>query len=204
MKASHSFRPRPATVLAFIALMVALGGTALAATGTVVNIGDGTTAGHLAKVSSGGKLSVGDGSGNLTVDGRVGDAAPATAFRSAGFTSGNTCVPVATAPADKALVITDINLDVYTPAGDPAFANFYLAAGGCTTFLTAVDFSARGPQALQFQSGVIVPPGQALSIQSASTVYALATGYSVSPGSVPAAGTTIAPKAAGRGAMRSR
>src|SRR4051794_21115126 len=49
-------RPSPGTILGAIALFVALGGTALAATGTIVNIADGTTAANVAKVDSGGAL----------------------------------------------------------------------------------------------------------------------------------------------------
>lgn len=58
-------------MLAFIALMVALGGTALAATGTLMNIADPSNAANIAKVDSPGRLRVGDGSGSLTVDGTV-------------------------------------------------------------------------------------------------------------------------------------
>jgi hypothetical protein len=70
-------RPSTGTVLGSIALFVALGGTALAATGQLVNIADGTNAAYLAKVSSAGALQVAgtakvnDGSGPLTVDGAV-------------------------------------------------------------------------------------------------------------------------------------
>src|SRR4051812_31149575 len=49
-------RPSPAAVLAFIALMVALGGTALAATGQLVNITDPTNAANKAAVDAGGAL----------------------------------------------------------------------------------------------------------------------------------------------------
>src|SRR3954452_21215867 len=96
-------RPSPASVLAFIALMVALGGTALAATGQIVNIGDGTTAGRLAKVDSSGKLLVGDGSTNLTIDGKVGDGGLFTTFRGTGFGSNSICTTMTAAPAGKAL-----------------------------------------------------------------------------------------------------
>jgi hypothetical protein len=51
-------KPRPTlgTVLGGLALFVAMGGTAMAATGTVVNIADGTTATNLAKVDATGAL----------------------------------------------------------------------------------------------------------------------------------------------------
>jgi hypothetical protein len=49
-------RPSTGTVLGLLALFVALGGTALAATGQLVNIADGTNAAYLAKVDSTGAL----------------------------------------------------------------------------------------------------------------------------------------------------
>ena len=49
-------RPSTGTVLAFVALVIALGGTALAATGTVVNIADGTNPSYVAQVTSQGSL----------------------------------------------------------------------------------------------------------------------------------------------------
>jgi hypothetical protein len=64
-------RPSTGTILGAVALFIALGGTALAATGTIVNIADPTTASHVAHVDSNGRLEVGDGSGPLSVDGTV-------------------------------------------------------------------------------------------------------------------------------------
>lgn len=49
-------RPSAGTVLGGIALFVALGGTAAAATGTVVNIADPATASHVARVDVNGAL----------------------------------------------------------------------------------------------------------------------------------------------------
>src|SRR4051812_16532337 len=57
-------------------LVVATTGTAVASTGTVVNIADGSNAARVAHVDAAGKLLVGDGTGNLTVDGRVGQTLP--------------------------------------------------------------------------------------------------------------------------------
>jgi hypothetical protein len=52
----RSRRPSAGLVVAFIALLVALGGTALAATGQLVNIADGTNSAYLAKVDSAGAV----------------------------------------------------------------------------------------------------------------------------------------------------
>lgn len=49
-------RPSPALVVAFIALLIALGGTAYAATATIVNIADPTTPANVAKVDATGAL----------------------------------------------------------------------------------------------------------------------------------------------------
>src|SRR4051794_27335088 len=137
-------RPSPASVLAFIALMVALGGTALAATGQIVNIGDGTTAGRLAKVDADGKLLVGDGSGNMTIDGNVKDGGLFTTFRGYGFGSNGNCVTVATAPAGKALVVKDLAVNVLTADGTLPYVAVYGGAGPCSGFLEYVDVTGRG------------------------------------------------------------
>src|SRR3982750_649562 len=97
-------RPSPASVLAFIALMVALGGPAPPPPGQIVNIGDGSTAGRLAKVDADGKLLVGDGATNLTIDGKVGDGGLFTTFRARSGTQPSGYTNIATAPAGKALV----------------------------------------------------------------------------------------------------
>jgi hypothetical protein len=64
-------KPSPALLIGLLALGVASTGTAVAATGQVVNIADGTDASHVAKVDAAGRLVVGDGSGALSVDGTV-------------------------------------------------------------------------------------------------------------------------------------
>jgi hypothetical protein len=63
-------RPSPALVVAFLALLFALGGVAFAATGSPVTIVDPSDARLAAKVDKG-KLLVGDGGVPLTVNGRM-------------------------------------------------------------------------------------------------------------------------------------
>jgi hypothetical protein len=60
-------RPSPALIVAFVALVVALGGTALAATGQLVNIVDPGSPSQKARVDSSGAL-------------RTGQASPSTGF----------------------------------------------------------------------------------------------------------------------------
>ena len=64
-------------------LLSPLVGTALANVGQVVNISDHSASAFFAKVSSDGKLAVGDGAGPLSVDGTVAarPAAPASPWR---------------------------------------------------------------------------------------------------------------------------
>src|SRR3954465_15545397 len=113
----RSVKFSPGTVLGGLALFVALGGTALAATGQLVNIADGNDATKVAHVDAAGKLNVGDGTGPMTVDGTVtSQQAPATAFwRSAGAISGGSsgCTTIATPPAGKAIILKTLTLNVY-------------------------------------------------------------------------------------------
>jgi hypothetical protein len=70
----HLSKPSPALVIACVALLLAAGGSAVAATtltGTAVNLVDATDASRIAHVDSTGKLLVGDGSSFLTVNGTV-------------------------------------------------------------------------------------------------------------------------------------
>jgi hypothetical protein len=76
-------RPSPAMVVAFVALLVALGGTAYAAT-TIVNIADPNTPANVAKVDNSGALKT---AGTSTVSGFVGQTAPKTPFYGQTFVS---------------------------------------------------------------------------------------------------------------------
>src|SRR5438552_1758168 len=81
----HFSRPSIGTILGGVALFIALGGTALAATGQIVNIADPTTPANMAKVDSTGALKT---AGTATVSGFIGQTIPKTAFfgQSAFFT----------------------------------------------------------------------------------------------------------------------
>lgn len=191
-------RPSTGTVLGLVALFVALGGTALAATGQLVNIVDGTNGSNLAKVNGSGQLQVGgtvkasDGSGPLTVDGRTGDGDVATAFRHSEFVpNGQPCDPLVTAPAGKALVVRTVSLDAYVIA--PNSVPYFEVSVNCTGFLQYVDVTERGHETLEFDPGVIVPAGQSLGVRATGLEgFALVTGYTVPSASAPASGTTVA------------
>src|SRR6188508_698534 len=66
-------------------LLSPLVGSALATVGSTTNISDHSASAYFAKVSSDGKLAVGDGAGPLSVDGTVSDrpAAPASPWSAA-------------------------------------------------------------------------------------------------------------------------
>ena len=76
MRSWFQSRPSPAMLVAFAALMVALGGTAYAAT-TLVNIADPITPANKARVDVNGALKT---AGTSTVTGFVGETAPKTPF----------------------------------------------------------------------------------------------------------------------------
>jgi hypothetical protein len=95
-------RPSPATLLAFIALLVALGGTAWAAV-TSVNIADPLVPSNVARV---------DGNGQLKTSGYVGQAAPKNPWFGKIFMSTGVTNPVITANG-ATIALTRIVVDNY-------------------------------------------------------------------------------------------
>jgi hypothetical protein len=179
-------------VLGLIALFVALGGTALAATGQLVNIADKTNAANIAKVDAAGKLYVGDGSGPVTVDGTTtGAEAPAnTLYHGLAFpSSSGDCTPLATPPTGKALIIKSVALDtviIGTP-GSGVFAGFYLGTSGCESLVLEINPSGVGLINQPFEPGLAVPAGKRLWVAThniSSDVYTY--GYTVASSAVPA------------------
>src|SRR5262245_60539242 len=107
-------------------LLSPLVGSALATVGNTVNISDHSASAFFAKVDSAGKLAVGDGSGPLSVDGAVtaSVAAPSNfASITLGTTSGS-CVSTSSFPTGKALIITNVFVDVSYPPS-PANSQTY-------------------------------------------------------------------------------
>ena len=189
-------RPSPALIVACIAIVIATAGTAFAATGQLVNITDPGNAAQAAKVDATGKLNVGDGSGALTVDGTTTSReAPGSAlFRGQAFAfSGGSCVPLATPPDGKALILKSIALDTFnigTP-GAGILAGFYLGAQGCERFLMDINPPGVGLINQPFEPGLGIPSGQRLWVfASGISAEVYAFGYSTTASSVPA---TLAP-----------
>jgi hypothetical protein len=185
-------KPSPALVVAIIALCVAAGGTAYAATGSLVNITDPVNAAQKAKVDTAGRLNVGDGSGALTIDGSTTSRESPTnlLFRSQAFPSG-TCSVLATPPPGRALIIKSIAVDVIgltSPAGGGTYAGFWLGSSSCESFVMDINPPGVGLINQPFEPGLAVPAGKSLWVYSnaiSSEVFAF--GYSVPASAVPAA-----------------
>lgn len=186
-------RPSVGTVLGGLALFVALGGTALAATSTIVNIADPATPSHVAHVDANGRLEVGDGSGPMTVDGYTQTAAPSTFFHSnalnLGLSSG--CVVLATPPTGKALVIREVKVDtVGNPATGGNAVNNYVhlfSDTTCTHVIGGVHPGAVGLTVVPFDPGLGIPTKSGLSVKvtGALELDAYADGFSVPSAQVP-------------------
>jgi hypothetical protein len=121
--------PSPAAVLAFIALLVALGGTALAATGTIVNIADPATPANKAKVNAAGALSTA-----ATVPGGVAPAPPKTPFNFNGINFADANESGQMAPTTATIAMTGMRFANATPNGtDVSLYQVGVSASGCTT-----------------------------------------------------------------------
>jgi hypothetical protein len=90
-------------------LLSPLVGTALATVGQTVNISDNSASAYFAKISSDGKLAVGDGAGPLSVDGTVTDrpAAPASPWHASGDISNS---PYIAGPSASPINITSLSI----------------------------------------------------------------------------------------------
>jgi hypothetical protein len=189
-------RPSAASVLAFIALMVALGGTTLAATGQLINIADPTDANKIAKVDSTGKLNVGDGSGPMTVDGTIfrRDLPPTVPLHfSAGINTASSFIKIATAPANKALVIKSITLNTYAnpSPGQAQNVQFYIGPtdnGPLAPIVFQINPTGLGLDSASIETGIIVKSGNSLWADGNGSVAGLVFGfgYIVNNATVPA------------------
>jgi len=123
-------------------LLSPLVGDALATVGSVTNISDHSSSAYFAKVDSGGRLAVGDGSGPLTVDGTVAGrpAAPTTPWRaSEDFDLGHSFpgVPIA-GPSSSPINITSLSISTdATPTG--AGVDAYLFGAHVASSATSCD-----------------------------------------------------------------
>ena len=118
-------KSRAAVAALFVLAGVGLGsllsplvGSALATVGQTVNISDHSASAFFAKVSSDGKLAVGDGAGPLSVDGTVSDrpAAPASPWRASEDIQDTGAY--ITGPSATPINVTSLSISTAAPTGD--------------------------------------------------------------------------------------
>jgi hypothetical protein len=172
-------------VVAVVAFIAATAGTALAATGQLVNIADPTNAARLAKVDAGGRLNVGDGSGPLTVDGIVNqrETPPTTPmYFSTGINIGDGFIKIATSPANKALVIKSLFLNTYSnpSPGQAQNVQFYIGptgSGPLAPIVAEINPPGLGLDSANVESGIIVPATSSLYADGNGSVQGLVYGF---------------------------
>jgi hypothetical protein len=162
--------PSPAMVVAVAALVAVLGGTAYASSST--GNGRSRPATATANVTSGG-------------------VAP-NAFYHQSTTILGSCTPIATAPAKKGLVVTDVELNIYADPSPGPGNNVLLSTGaGCTTLVGDVNPASIGETDFSFGPGLALAAGQSLyasqELQVAGETYV--NGYTVASSEVTATPT---------------
>ena len=188
-----------ANVTVTVVLFIVLGGTALAATGSLVNIADPNNAANLARVSSSGSLKVGDGRGPLTVDGTVTaqQATPRTYVHAAAFglDSGVGCHVLATPPNGRALIVREVRLDVLqntTSSGEIGI--FADTTCQLADLVGDVDLPTIGQTVVPFDPGLGIKAGSAISVKvwptTSDIAEAFLDGYTVPSSQVPSSAFT--------------
>jgi hypothetical protein len=160
-------RPSTGTVLGGIALFVALGGTAAAATGSLVNIADSSNSAYVAHVDSAGRLQVSDDSGTLNVE----PTSPSNFFHASalGVDNINGCSVIASAPSTKPIVVRQVRVNVSASTGGLNNATNYIkiyAGKTCTTQIASVNPPSYGQTVIPFDPGYQIPAGSGLSAMS--------------------------------------
>lgn len=191
-------RPSFGTVLGGLALFVALGGTAAAATGTIVNIGDPNNASRVAAVDAANRLQVG---------GLVNERPlpPTDLWRAATAVFDNTCTTIGAPPAGKGLVVRDLTVSVIGgSAADFDGGQFIVVYANSTCTGPPVwDMvpTSNGTTTMQFDPGIGIPAsGQLSAINYSSGSFdfeVYAHGYLVASAYVPS--TAVAPSKSGQG-----
>ena len=118
-------------------LLSPLVGSALATVGSTTNISDHSASAYFAKVSSDGKLAVGDGSGPLTVDGTVSGrpAAPASPWHAnVGINSPN--FGLLAGPSATPINLTSLSLSTSDPGSVSVTVSAYSVASSATSCST--------------------------------------------------------------------
>lgn len=155
-------------MLGGLALFVALGGTAAAATGSLVNIADPSNSADIAHVDSSGRLQVGDSAGPLTVKGSGGtigisgavNPTPEKILASGSCSANSGADPVTvTVPNTSSLRILSIHLSGITE-GENQAQLMMTVPGGTSPVITLMVNSTSGvetfvpDQSMYFASGL--------------------------------------------------
>lgn len=186
-------RPRTGTVLGAIALFIALGGTAFAAGATVVNIADPTNSAHIAHVNSAGQLQT-SGSTSVTNTVTTALAAPSAFVHAAqsNITASNGCVFVAQPPSGRALIVSNVLINVSDDPSPGAGQEVLIWPNASCDGAPAavVNPPSVGETTVPFDPGFGIPAGSQLSAQVVGSVEAdvNVNGYSVPSSQVPSTG----------------
>ena len=188
-------RPSTGTILGAIAVFIALGGTAYAATVTVVNIADPTTPTRVAHVNASGQLQV---NGPTTVTNTVAtQLAPPSAYlhtTTFGLTGSSGCVTFATPPSGKAMILREVRVDVFSVSstGPDQTVSVFTGAHCDGSQVADVNPATVGETVLPFDPGLGIKAGSGLSGFASGTVQAevYTDGYSVPSSTVPASAVT--------------
>ena len=162
----------PAKLCALAAAMALVSATAAYAAATQVNITDPNTQNRAAHVDKGGRLA-------------VQEVPPASFFHQGGFLNGaNSCVTFGTAPANKAVVVRQIRIDV-TDIGTsaPRTITFFLGSF-CNEVVGQATPGAVGPLTVTFEPGLVLNPGAAIAASGSPQAALFVDGYTIDP-SVP-------------------
>jgi hypothetical protein len=129
----------------------------------------------------------------MTVDGTVTaqQAAASTFQHSAvlGLTGNRGCVVIAQPPANKALIVREVRVDVFNdPSPGPSQTVSIFAGLGCNTIVGDVNPPTVGQTVVPFDPGIGVPAASGLSAFASGSVQAetYTDGYSVPSSQVPA------------------
>jgi hypothetical protein len=126
-------------------LLSPLVGTALATAGQIVNISDRSGSAYFAKVSSDGKLSVGDGAGPLSVDGTVvgRPAAPASPWRASEDIQDHEGLgKLIAGPSSSPINVTSLSFSTDAPSGNnvQVFLSGYHVSSSATSCTSSPTF----------------------------------------------------------------
>jgi hypothetical protein len=188
-------RPSTGTILGGIALFVALGGTAAAATGTLVNIGDPTNSADVAHVTSAGRLETA-GSDSVTNTVSTELATPSAYINSsvASVIGDSSCVEVAAPPSGKAMIVRDVIFNVVQDPSPGVGQHIVIFPdANCSGSAVAdVNPATIGEITLPFDPGLGIRAGSGLSAVAQGSVGAelYLEGYAVPSSQVPATRVT--------------